>query len=229
MPRYSDPGIAIQLLPRPRRRVQLAHRDDRAPVLVDPGPQPIPLAQQRLVGDLDGRHPRRGVAVECEQTCLGPSVDDRVERRTVAERHQLRPLRPPAGRFPVVVHDDEPLERLPDRRSLVVVERLVERLGSCGDGAGEAAHLAVCSQRQLASGGALDHLVQRVLQRGQRRRLVDDGVHQLGDERPLDGEPGPAAGSTMAASTSEGAMAATVTVVASTTSAKPVTASGRSK
>ena len=50
--------VALELDPGRRRVTEVAEHDDRFAVLLDPAPQAGPLAQQRLVGQLDGRHPR---------------------------------------------------------------------------------------------------------------------------------------------------------------------------
>ena len=80
-----------------------------------------------------------------------------------------------------------------------------------------------------SSGRAFGQLVQRELQRRQRRGLVDDGADQLGDQRPLDVAPTRSAGSTMAASSSAGDIAGIVTVASLTDGAEAAgRASGRS-
>ena len=48
--------------------------------LLDPAREPVPLGEDRLVRDLDGRRPRPRVAVEGEQAVLAEAVEDRLER-----------------------------------------------------------------------------------------------------------------------------------------------------
>ena len=71
-PAVERPGVAVEIGPGRGGVAQLAHGDDGLTVLVDPGPQPGPLAQQRLVGDLDGRLAGRGMAIKREQPGLRP-------------------------------------------------------------------------------------------------------------------------------------------------------------
>ena len=185
-PAVERPGIAVELVPPGGRLAQVAERHDRLAVLVDPVAQPRPLAQQRLVGELDGRHPGLGMAVEREQPGVCPSVDHRVDGHAGGQAGQLGPGGAPPGGFTLGADDDEALEHPPHRRPLVVVERGVEQLGARGDGAVDATQLPVGANVSRLSGAPLGQLVQRELQRRQRRRLVDDGVDELGDERPLD-------------------------------------------
>ena len=48
--------------------------------LSDPPAQPVPLGQDRLVRDFDGRRTRQRLAVEGEQAVLAVTCDDLVER-----------------------------------------------------------------------------------------------------------------------------------------------------
>ena len=123
------PRVAAELDPAGRRLAQLSEHHDRFAVLVDPVPQAGPLAQQRFVGELDGRHPGLGMAIEGEQSRLGPPVDGGVDGRVGDEAGQLGAGGAPPGRLALGADDDEPLEHLPDRSALAVVERGVEQLG----------------------------------------------------------------------------------------------------
>ena len=135
--RDLQPGAAVQ---RPGSRsssTQLAAASRRWPSTtiasrssLDPAPQPGPLAQQRLVGQLDGRHPGLGMAVEGQQPGLGPPVDGRVGGRvTVAIAGHLGAGDAAARGLTLGADDDEPLEHLPHRRPLGVVEGAVQQLG----------------------------------------------------------------------------------------------------
>ena len=166
------PRVAAELDPAGRRLAEMAEHHDRLAVLLDPVPQPGPLAQQRLVGELDGRHPGLGMAIEGEQSRLGPPVDGGVDGRVGDEAGQLGARGAPPRRLALGADDDEPLEHLPDRGPLVVVERGVEQLGPRGDRPVDPAELPVGGQCEPLVGAAFGQLVQRELQRRQRRRLV---------------------------------------------------------
>ena len=126
-------GVAIELDPARGRLAQLAERDDRLAVVVDPASQPRPFAQQRLVRDLHRRLSRLGMPVEGEQARLHPRLDDVVGRGTGLQRRDLGAARPAAGRLAVRRHDDEPFEHASNRRARGVVERAIELLGARGD------------------------------------------------------------------------------------------------
>ena len=48
--------------------------------LLDPGAEPIPLCEDRFVGDLDCRRPRHRIPVEGEEAMLAVAGEDLVER-----------------------------------------------------------------------------------------------------------------------------------------------------
>ena len=126
-------GVVLELDPARRRLAQMAERDDCFAVILDPGSEPRPLAQQRLVRDLHGRFPRVGTPVEREEACLHPRLDDVVGRAFVKCR-DLGAARPPPGRLAVRRDDHQSLEHAPYRIARVVVERAVQRFGTRGDG-----------------------------------------------------------------------------------------------
>ena len=92
----------------------MAERDDCFAVILDPGTEPRPLAQQRLVRDLHGRFPRVGPPVEREEACLHPRLDDVVGRAFV-KCGDFGAARPPPGRLAVCRDDHEALEHAPYR------------------------------------------------------------------------------------------------------------------
>ena len=85
-------GASIQLSVRPPRRIPLAtglrevaEGPEVVAVVLQPGPQPGPLADQRLVGDFDGRFTRHRVTVEGQEPGPPELVDDGVDGGVVAE------------------------------------------------------------------------------------------------------------------------------------------------
>ena len=123
-------GITVECVPPGGGVAEVAERHDGLAVLGDPVAQARPLAQQRLVGQLDGRHPGLGMAVEREQPGVCPAVDHRIHGHAGGQAGQLRPGGAPAGGITLGADDDEALEHAPYRRSLVVVERGVQQLGA---------------------------------------------------------------------------------------------------
>ena len=96
-PRYSAPGSrpsSTQLAAASRRwpSTMIASRSSSIQ-----SPQAGPLAQQRLVGELDGRHPGLGMAIEGEQSRLRPPVDDGVDGRVGDAAGQLGARRRAVG------------------------------------------------------------------------------------------------------------------------------------
>ena len=117
------PGIAPQLDPVARRFAQVAHRQDRLAVLLDPAPQAGPLAEQGLVRELDRGDPGPGVAVERQQPCLRPTVDHGVDGGSHTEAGELRSGSASPGRPTLGSDDHEALEHPSHRKVFVVVER----------------------------------------------------------------------------------------------------------
>ena len=64
-------------LPGPGGVAEVAQAAQAVTVVVEPAPQPRPLADQRLVGHLDGRLPGQRVAVEGQQPGRAEAFDDR--------------------------------------------------------------------------------------------------------------------------------------------------------
>ena len=68
------------------------------PALLDPVAEPMPLCEQRLVRDLDGRGARRGVAVQRQESVAGERVDGALQRDEVdVERGELGRRNPAAS------------------------------------------------------------------------------------------------------------------------------------
>ena len=59
--------VFTRRLPLRERRVEAAPDDQLVPLLVDPPPEPVPLAEQRLVGHLHRRCARHGIGIEGEE------------------------------------------------------------------------------------------------------------------------------------------------------------------
>ena len=98
--------LSVEVGPGGGRLADPAEHDQLAAVVLDPLPQPGPLPDQRLVGDLDGRHSCLRVHVEREQSRGGPAVHDL--RRDL----QLLAAGSAPGRLALGAHHDEALEEL---------------------------------------------------------------------------------------------------------------------
>ena len=131
--------------------------------LVDPALEARPLAEQRLVGDLDRRCPRGRITVEREQAVAPVLVEHRLQVvGTDARLLQLGPAYAAAGVLVVLGHVDEAKEHAVRGISSALVEPGVDRLGPSPDGAGETAGLLERRERDpvgLTAGEQLDHRV----------------------------------------------------------------------
>ena len=90
---------------------EVAQQAEPVTVLVDPAAQPWPLAEQRLVGDLDGRATRDRVTVKREEPMTPVGVDDRVDRITgVLDRVDLGAQNSPSRVLDALAKADQPGE-----------------------------------------------------------------------------------------------------------------------
>ena len=193
-PAVHGAGIPVELGPAGGGLAQLADRHDRLTVLVDPARNRGHARSSASWATSTVGSRVCGMAIEREQPGLCPGLDDVTDGLLGARRHQLGSRGAAAGGLAVRVHHDEPLEDLPNRVASTVVERAEELLGPRGDGGVDPTELPVAGQCEVAIGAALGQLVQRELQRRQRRGLVDDRGDQLGDQRRLDAARRPALG-----------------------------------
>ncbi len=92
-----------------RRAGQLALEADISPALVQPLPQPAPLAQQSFVSHLHGGAAGSWVVVEREQTVSREGVDHPFHQLGVSSnRQQFSALNPPAGVFDALSQRHQP-------------------------------------------------------------------------------------------------------------------------
>ena len=85
--------VASKSRPRAGGLAEAPEGQERLAVLVDPRPQPRPLAEHGLVGELDRRLPGPPVPVDGEEACLGPLLDDFVDGGAVDPAGELRARR----------------------------------------------------------------------------------------------------------------------------------------
>ena len=215
--------VPAELRPGGGRLADPAEHDQLVAVVLDPLPQSGPLPDQRLVGNLDGRHSCLWVDVEGEQSRGGPAVNDL--RRAL----QLLAGGSAPGRLALGGHHDEALEEL---------AHLL--LGLRRRATGRAARLATRSPpRSRPAHGRRRATASRpgCARRARRGRTAAPATRPARSrERRPARRPGRArrvrsarrAGSTTAASISAGSIAGMVTVASWTSDPKGWTASGRS-
>ena len=189
-----QPALARQVLGIAPCFLPLRDGLDESPVeeevlapLLDPPPESIPLRQDRLVGDLDGRRPRQRLAVEGEQTVLAVTRKHLVERVGLElELSELAATRsaPRVVGSGVGAHETkEDLAACSPRRR---TEMCIETLGSAAQRADDPTGREVALERQHVAGSVREQLRERVLQQRQGARLVADVGDDLGDEPRLE-------------------------------------------
>ena len=153
-------------------------RGEVVPALVDPIAQPVPLAEQGLVRDLDGRRARRGVAIEGEEPVARERVDGALQGDDVdVERGELRGGDPTPADHRVGDRGDAE-EQLADGLLLGTVEAGVEGLGAACHRLAHAAHALVGGEVEDRAGALVEQLGERVLEERKRVRLPG----HVGDE-----------------------------------------------
>ena len=103
-------------------------------VVVQPGPQPRPFTQERLVGDLDRLLPRGRITIERQQSCRAASIDHNTRVSIVAKLGALHPATRVLGPF---AERDEPREQSPDSILLATGFLRVQLLGALREGTGQ--------------------------------------------------------------------------------------------
>ena len=155
--------------------------------VVDPSGEPIPLGQQRLVGDLDGGGPTHRVPVEREEAVASELVEDRLQVVGADARSlELRPAHPAACVVVVLADAHQPQEHAAGGAASLVVEPVVDRLGTPTDGTDETAGANVGLEGDgvaIAPGEQLGH---RVLHQRQGARLRCCLLGDALDERGVD-------------------------------------------
>jgi hypothetical protein len=155
-PAVEGTGVAGEVFPARRRLAQLTERHEFLAVVLQPAAQSGPFAQQRLVGDLDGRRAGLGMPVEGQQPGLGPHLDDvdHLARRRAGGGRELGAQGAAPGVFALGADHDQPFEQASHAVAGGVVERAVQVLGTGGDGGVDAAQLAVGGEGEVAIGAA---------------------------------------------------------------------------
>ena len=121
------------------------------------------------MGDLDGRHARRLVPVEREQTGLAEPLDGRTG---VGVGRQRRESDAPPGALHTLAHVHQLSEQGSRRGPTLVGEVLVHILGAAGDGSVDTPRGGVVVDRELFTGSAVEQLGECVLEEAAARRAV---------------------------------------------------------
>ena len=178
--------LALEPLPGARWLGEVPKQTQSVTVVVDPAAQPQPLAQQRLVGDLDGRAPRERVTVEREQPMAPEAIDHLLDRVPGnVDRLDLGAHDPPAGVLGPLPEADKAREQAPRRVFPWIVEAGVELIGARCQRASHPADLLVGVLGERGVFAALIQLAEGVLQKRQRARLVDDVGDDVRDQPRL--------------------------------------------
>jgi hypothetical protein len=158
---------------------------------VDPARQPVPLAEERFVGDFDGRLVGRRITVERQQPPLAEGVKNpREDNGIEIEARQLgeRQAPPRLGRAAAELHESE--EELHRDLPGIGRERVVDRLGAPRQNAPDPAQRAVAIERERRRAALVEQLGEGVLEQWQRPRPMRGVAYQLGEQGGLDDDPG---------------------------------------
>ena len=190
--RGREPGAAVEIgrlpaagVPEPRGVADLLVRAKSRAVLVEPLAQLGPLADQGLVGHLDG------AVVERDEALLGEPVQERLDRRRVgALRHELADGDAPARVVAALAELGHADQDAADQPALLLGQRVDEPVGGAADGRCHAAGLAVTRDGERAAVAVLPGGAQRVREQRQRARLGGDVAHDQLDQAGLELQPG---------------------------------------
>ena len=143
--------------------------------LVDPAPQPVPVGEQRLVGDLDGGGAGGGMAVEGEQPVLAVAVQHLVDRGGFdGEAPQLAAGHPPPGVLGGLVDGDQPEEHLAGRLLPGVVELLVDVVGAPAQRPDHPTGAQVVGFGEPVAAAPFEQFGERILEQRESTGLVGD-------------------------------------------------------
>ena len=188
-PRQEVVGMPIGRLPLVGRGHQRLVTLESAPVPIDPAGQPIPLAEEGLVRDLDGRLLRRGLAIERQQ----PATAERVEHGRKGDRIELEPRqvrqRQPSARLRGADAElDEMQENLHRHPLLVSPQPVVDRLRTARQDPPDPAESAIPIERERGLGPLVEELGEGELQERQRPRPIGGIGDQLSQQSRFDGD-----------------------------------------
>ena len=231
-PRYRLPASRLFLFPGAGVLGQLAVQPQSGPVLGDPGRQPGPGGQERLVRDLHaigvgGDQPRLGEPVQhrrcqCDPGRVGAGAD-----RSDPGEH-LGPGHAAAGELALRADVDQPQQYPPGRVHASGREVGADAFGLRSDRAVDAAGVPVPGHGQGVPRPPVPGCLQRVRQQRQCPRLVAGdagpqaqvGDHQFG-QPGFDRAPACSAGSVMARRRSSSASGPTTTWLPANSSPRP--------
>jgi hypothetical protein len=151
-------------------------------VLLEPGREPRPLGQQRLMREL------RGLVVDRDQPALGQVLEHRGD--VPGGRVEFLEGDAAAHRDAALVVVGQAEEEAPGGPLLRRREGRVRRLGEPGDGAAHAAGALVGGERQSPAVALAPQLEQRGREQRQRSRLALEVAQQRLDQRGLGVEAG---------------------------------------
>ena len=179
-------GIALGVAPLPSRADQVVMEAATLGVLLEPAAQPRPLAQQRLVGDLDR------ALVDGQQPALGEHGERPGGVRVALELELVERDAAADERLRLLVVAGEPQQHRPRPAPLGLAQALVGVLGQAGDRPVDAAGALVGAVAKRAPVAALPELEQRGREQRQAAGLAGDVADQRRDQPRLDPQPGPA-------------------------------------
>ena len=159
-----------------------------APV-VDPSAQPLPLTEQRLMGDLHREGTREGIPVADQEPTGDEGFEGSVHGDDVdIERDQLGGGHDAAG-LGVPADGDQPQEQLAGGVLLLGSQVLVDLLGTTGDRPTDPAQRLIRRPGERRVLPAIEQLGERVLEQRQGVRLPADLGDQFGQQTLLERDP----------------------------------------
>src|SRR5262249_9695166 len=145
--------LPARVVPRPGGSRELPERAERLAILREPAAEPRPLADQRLVRDLDG------LIADDDEAGGRPTLE---HRRRLPVGEQLRTRHSPARVLGRLAEVGEPKEHASHERLLSIAAAEEDLLRGVGDRAAYAAGIAVARDGQHATNSARPRLVERM-------------------------------------------------------------------
>jgi len=198
----GEPGCAVEVgvaspfpIPYAGGDGEVAANLQPVTLLGDPARQPRPAAQQRFVRHLDGRLSRRRITVEGQQPRRAEGVEQAVGLGAEGGDTLQLAARGAAAEIGVLAADgNQPEEQQTGCVLGIPLERPVDVLGARTDRRRQTADPPVVVERHRGRLPAVEQFGERELEQRQRSGPVGDSSDELGDERPVDGHPGPLGG-----------------------------------
>jgi len=186
-------GIASGVVPFQDGGGQAALGQQVGAVLLQPALQPIPCADQSLMGHLDGWLAGLRVVVEGEQAVAAKEIQNLADGRAIflpGQGEQRAPLDALARGLCALADGYQAQQHLAGELLARRRELLVQLVGAAGQRPGDAAGHLVSGVGQSRVLPPLEQIGQGVLQQRQRAGLLDHVVHQGAGQDWLDDQPG---------------------------------------